>query len=310
MTSPRDQEPATPSSTTDEVLAGVDLRGRRIVVTGASSGLGIETARSLAAGGATVTLAVRDVTRGEAVRARIQARTGNGEVDVQPLDLSDLDSVQSFVERWQGPLDVLVANAGTMNLPTRQLTPQGWEMQFGINHLGHFALALGLHDHLTAGSDSRVVVLSSSAHQLGGFDMADVNFERRPYDGWAAYGQSKTANVLFAVGAAERWQADGIAVNAVHPGNIRTSLSRHTEMDAETAARFEAAEWKTVEQGAATSVLLAASPHLQGTTGLYFEDGRAAEVVSEPTDHGVLESALDPGTADELWEHSVSALRH
>jgi len=309
MTSDSVRDAFSSSSTADEVLAGVDLRDRSAVVTGASSGLGVETARALAAAGASVTLAVRDTDRGEAVRAQIEGRTGNRRLDVQQLDLSDLDSVQSFVERRQVPLDVLVANAGIMNLPARQLTPQGWEAQFGTNHLGHFALALGLHDRLAAGASARVVVLSSSAHQLGGLDLGDVGFERRPYDGWTAYGQSKTANVLFAVGAATRWRADGIAVNAVHPGNIRTSLSRHTEMDPETTARFDAATWKTVEQGAATSVLLAGSPTVDGVTGQYFEDARPAQVVAEPADHGVLSAALDPTTADELWDFSLEAVR-
>jgi NAD(P)-dependent dehydrogenase (short-subunit alcohol dehydrogenase family) len=304
----------TASSTSDEVLAGVDLRDRSVVVTGASSGLGVETARALAAAGASVTLAVRDTDRGEAVREQLEGRTGNPRLDVEQLDLGDLDSVRAFVERRQAPLDVLVANAGIMNLPARQLTSQGWEAQFGTNHLGHFALALGLRDRLAAaaaaaGSPARVVVLSSSAHQLGGLDLDDVNFEHRPYDGWTAYGQSKTANVLFAVGAAARWQADGITVNAVHPGNIRTSLSRHTEMDPATVARFEAAEWKSVEQGAATSVLLAGSPTVDGVTGRYFEDARPAEVVAEPADHGVLAAALDPTTADALWDFSLEAVR-
>ena len=192
-------------STAAEVVAGIDLSGRRAIVTGGSSGIGVETARALAGAGADVTLAVRDTDAGERTAADITATTGNAAVHVGRLDLADQASVAAFVADWSGPLHILVNNAGVMALPELQLTPEGWEMQFATNHLGHFALALGLHDALAAAGDARIVSLSSVGHLRSPVIFDDLNFTSRPYDPWLAYGQSKTANVLFAVEATRRW---------------------------------------------------------------------------------------------------------
>ena len=207
-------------STAAEVVAGIDLRGRRAIVTGGSSGIGVETARALAVAGADVTLAVRDTDAGDRTAADIIATTGNTGVHVGRLDLADQASVAAFVANWSGPLHLLVNNAGVMALPELQLTPEGWEMQFATNHLGHFALALGLHDALAAAGDARIVSLSSVGHLRSPVIFDDLNFTSRPYDLGLAYGQSKTANVLFAVEATRRWGSDGITANAVHPGTI------------------------------------------------------------------------------------------
>jgi NAD(P)-dependent dehydrogenase (short-subunit alcohol dehydrogenase family) len=206
-------------STAAQVAAGIDLSGKRAVVTGGSSGIGVETARALAGAGADVTLAVRNTDAGERTAADITATTGNTAIHVGRLDLADQASVAGFVANWSGPLHLLVNNAGVMALPDLQLSPEGWEMQFATNHLGHFALALGLHDALAAG-DARIVSLSSRGHLQSPVIFDDLSFTSRPYDPMLAYGQSKTANVLFAVEATRRWGGDGIAANAVHPGAI------------------------------------------------------------------------------------------
>ncbi|MGK5740246.1 SDR family NAD(P)-dependent oxidoreductase [Micromonospora sp. URMC 103] len=295
-------------STAAEVVAGVDLSGRRAVVTGASSGIGVETARALARAGAEVTLAVRDVEAGRRVAEEISAGTGTGPILVAPLDLADLDSVAAFVANWRGPLHILVNNAGVMAPPLTR-TPRGWELQFATNHLGHFALATGLHGALAAAGDARVVSLSSRGHLRAPVDFDDINFERRPYDAWVAYGQSKTANVLFAVEADRRWSGDGIRVNAVHPGAILDSnLKRYmspAEIDAATAS---GEEFKSPEQGAATSVLVAARPELAGVGGRYFEDCNEAAPSEPGTNRGVAAYALDPEAAERLWRVSLDLL--
>lgn len=295
------------SRTTDEVTRGVDLSGRRAVVTGASSGLGAETARALAATGAEVTLAVRDVASGERVAKDITASTGRHEVHVAQLDLSDPASVTAFAAAWRGPLHILVNNAGVMACP-EQYTEQGWEWQFATNHLGHFALATGLHRALAADGNARVVTVSSSGHQRSPIVWDDVNFAFRPYDPWLAYGQSKTANVLFAVEATRRWAADNIAVNACMPGAIHTNLQRHTA--GRGSGLVPAQLIKTVEQGAATSVLLATSPLLEGVGGRYFADCNETEVVDRRTGtlHGVARYAVDPDNAGRLWALSQELL--
>ncbi|HEX3868506.1 MAG TPA: SDR family NAD(P)-dependent oxidoreductase, partial [Gemmatimonadaceae bacterium] len=255
------------TSTADDVLHGVDLAGRRAIVTGGASGIGVETARALTRAGAEVTLAVRDTTTGERVAADIVRTTNNPHVRVSALDLSVRDSVSAFVNRWTGPLHILVNNAGVMASPLSR-TVERWEMQFGTNHLGHFALTLGLKRALAAAGGARVVSVSSSAHLRAGVEFGDIHFERRAYDPWIAYGQSKTANVLFAVAATQKWSEHGIAVNALMPGAIRTALQRHVseeELDRLRAATGSGAVvWKTTQQGAATSVLLAASPLVEG----------------------------------------------
>jgi NAD(P)-dependent dehydrogenase (short-subunit alcohol dehydrogenase family) len=302
------------TSTAAEVIAGVDLSGRRAIVTGGSSGIGVETARALAAAGAEVTLAVRDPAAGERTAADITATTGSKEVRVRRLDLADQASVAAFVAGWSGPLHMLVNNAGIMATPLLR-TAEGWEMQFATNHLGHFALALGLHDALAAAGDARIVAVSSVGHINGDVDFADLNFERRPYDPWLAYGQSKTANVLFAVEAARRWAGDGITANALNPGRIAaTNLSRHLGQVASAPATFEAnsaasaVSVKNVAQGAATSVLLAGSPLVEGVTGRYFEDCQEAGPNVPGVRRGVAAYALDPAAAARLWQASTELI--
>jgi NAD(P)-dependent dehydrogenase (short-subunit alcohol dehydrogenase family) len=295
------------SSTAEEVAKGIDLTGRRAVVTGASSGLGAETARVLASTGADVTLAVRDLTVGERVAEDITTATGNQDVHVARLDLSDPGSVTAFADSWRGPLHILVNNAGVMACP-EQYTSQGWEWQFATNHLGHFALATGLHDALVADGSARVVAVSSTGHMQSPIVWDDVNFDFRRYDPWLAYGQSKTANVLFAVEATRRWAEDNITANALMPGAIYTNLQRH--LDGGGSGTVPAHLIKTVEQGAATSVLLATSPLLEGIGGRYFEDCNEAETVDHRsgTLQGVAHYALDPDNARRLWTLSENLL--
>ncbi|WP_434094900.1 SDR family NAD(P)-dependent oxidoreductase [Streptomyces hyaluromycini] len=294
------------SSTAAEVAAGIDLSGRRALVTGASSGLGAETARVLASRGAEVTLAVRDTAAGERVAKDIGSATGGEALRVARLDLADPASVAAFTAAWHGPLDLLVNNAGVMACP-EQYTPQGWELQFATNHLGHFALAAGLHGALAAAEAARIVVVSSTGHQRSPVVLDDLHFGFRAYEPWAAYAQSKTANVLFAVEATRRWAADGITANALMPGAVVTNLQRHI---GGSSGRVAADQMKTVEQGAATSVLLAVSPLLDGVGGRYFNDCNEAEVVDRRTGtlHGVARYAVDPENARRLWDVSEALL--
>jgi NAD(P)-dependent dehydrogenase (short-subunit alcohol dehydrogenase family) len=297
-------------STAAEVIAGIDLSGRRAIVTGAASGIGVETARALASANAEVTLAVRNVTAGHQVAAQLRSSTGNRDVLVEPLDLSDQASVAAFVANWNGPLHILVNNAGVMAPPLTR-TPEGWELQFATNHLGHFALTTGLHDALAAAGGARVVSLSSVGHVTSPVVFDDINFERRPYDAALAYGQSKTANSLFAVAANSRWAGDGVTVNAVHPGAIATTnLARYYSAERLEELRSSGLyEYKTPEQGAATSVLVATWPALEGIGGRYFEDGNEAEpYVPGGPRRGVAPWALDPEAAAQLWQVSVDLL--
>ncbi|MGW6445112.1 SDR family NAD(P)-dependent oxidoreductase [Lentzea sp. NPDC055074] len=291
------------SSTAAEVAEGVDLTGKRVVVTGGASGIGVETARALAGRGAEVTLAVRNVAAGEKTAQDI-----GGDVRVAKLDLTDLASIDAFVRDWDGPLHVLVANAGVMAVPEKY-TEQGWEWQFATNHLGHFALATGLHPALEAAGNARIVVVTSTGHMLSPVVFDDVNYAFRTYDPWTAYGQSKTANVLFAVEATRRWAADGITANAAMPGAIFTNLSAHLGI---TEADVDLSTIKTPEQGAATSVLLATSPLLEGVGGRYFDDCNETPTVDSrdeaPPLHGVARYAVDPDNAARLWTYSETLL--
>jgi NAD(P)-dependent dehydrogenase (short-subunit alcohol dehydrogenase family) len=311
-----DQHITTPfnaQSTAAEVIAGVDLTGKRAIVTGGSSGIGLETARALASAHAEVTLAVRSIAAGARAAEDISASTGNKQLFVDALDLADQAFIARFASEWTGPLHILVDNAGIMASPEMR-TPEGWEMQFATNHLGHFALTTGLHDALAAAGHARVVVVSSVGHLNGEVLFDDIHFEHHPYDPWAAYSQSKTANILFMVEAAKRWASDGITVNALTPGRIRTNLMRFigNEQNANAPASFEATstaiQWKTVEQGAATSVLLAASPLVEGVTGRYFEDCNEAEPQRPGIRRGVAAYAVDPEKAARLWQVSVDTL--
>lgn len=303
--------PFTAGSTAAEVVAGVDLTGRRAIVTGGASGIGVETARALASAGAEVTLAVRNTDAGQATAEDIIATTGNKQILVAPLDLADQASVALFVAAWDGPLHILVNNAGVMASPEMR-TPEGWELQFATNHLGHFALANGLHRALAAAGGARVVSVSSAAHLRSPVVFEDIHFLERPYEPWAAYGQSKTANVLFAVEASKRWAGDGITVNSLMPGAIRTNLQRHVTDEELQRLRAESGPttvaWKTPEQGAATSVLVATSPLLEGVGGRYFEDCNEAGPNQPGTRTGVAAYALDPEAAARLWLVSVDTL--
>jgi NAD(P)-dependent dehydrogenase (short-subunit alcohol dehydrogenase family) len=303
--------PYSGQTTADEVVSGLDLAGQRVIVTGGASGIGVQTATSLARTGAEVTLAVRDVEAGDQVAEQITEATGNKQVLVAPLDLADQASVQSFVSSWEGPLHVLVNNAGLMAAPLMR-TPEGWEMQFATNHLAHFALATGLHRALASAGEARIVSVSSSAHLRSGIVFDDIHFHLRPYDPWAAYAQSKTANVLFAVEGTRRWADDGIFINALMPGAIRTKLQRYVsdeELDRIRAATGSGeVSWKTPQQGASTSVLLAASPLLAGIGGRYFEDCNEALPNVPGTRRGVAAHALDPEAAARLWQVSVEHL--
>jgi NAD(P)-dependent dehydrogenase (short-subunit alcohol dehydrogenase family) len=299
------QTPFSRTSTASEVIDGVDLSGKTAIVTGASSGLGIETARALASAGADVTLAVRRPQAAEEIAAGIIRETGNAAVSVRALDLSGQDSVRAFTAAWDRPLHILVNNAGIMALPELERTAEGWEMQFATNFMGHFALTVGLHDSLAAAHGARVVSLSSSGNLFSPVVFDDLHFDFRPYDPLVAYGQSKTADALLAVEATRRWSGEGIYANALNPGAIATGLQKHTG-GLKTPKELQ----KTVPQGAATSVLLAASPLLDKVGGRYFEDcNEAATVTRRPADYaGVAWYALDPANAERLWDTALGLL--
>jgi NAD(P)-dependent dehydrogenase (short-subunit alcohol dehydrogenase family) len=299
------------SATAEDVIAGVDLTGKRAIVTGASSGIGVETARALAAAGAAVMLAVRNTQTGERVAADIKASTGNDAVTVGALELAELASVRAFVSAWSGPLDILVNNAGVMAIQELAMSASGHEMQFATNHLGHFALAIGLHDALATAGAARIVSVSSGGHLRSPVVFDDIDYAFRDYDPFGAYGQSKTANVLFAVEATRRWASDGIVANALMPGAIFTQLARHIDTGKAAAAMRGQRAVKTVEQGAATSVLLAASPLVDGVGGRYFENCNEAVRVDRrggPGTGGVAPYALDPANAERLWELSLQMI--
>jgi NAD(P)-dependent dehydrogenase (short-subunit alcohol dehydrogenase family) len=320
FTSPNDSgqdlltTPFGAETTALEVVEGVDLSGKRAVVTGGASGIGVETVRALAQAGAAVTIAARKLDVAEAVAADLRSSTGNDGVDVAALELADRDSIDAFARTWDGPLDILVNNAGVMALQELTLSPDGHEMQFATNHLGHFRLALGLHDALAAApAGARIVSLSSRAHLSSPVVFDDIDFAFRPYTPESAYAQSKTANVLFAVESARRWASEGIVANAVHPGPIlETGLARHMDQELlKGLVDSGAYTFKTTAQGAATSVLAAASPLLDLVTGRYLEDCNEAPLVSrapEGTAGGVAPYALDPANANRLWDLSLKLI--
>ncbi|WP_420367487.1 SDR family NAD(P)-dependent oxidoreductase [Curtobacterium sp. L1-20] len=297
--------------TADDVSAGIDLTGTRAIVTGAASGIGVETVRTLARRGAEVTIAARRVDAAREVAAAITADTGNPNVHVGALELTDRASVASFVDAWNGPLDLLINNAGVMRIPELTRNADGREMQFATNHLGHFDLTTRLHGALAgARSGARVVNVSSSGHLFGPVVFDDIDYRFRDYDPLGAYGQAKTAEILFAVAATTRWADDGITVNAVNPGAILTDLQRHVGGTLATPAHLQ----KTVQQGASTSVFAAVSPLLEGIGGRYFNDNAEASVADERlTDPAVLVDtvaryALDPENAERLWTASEQFL--
>lgn len=307
-------------STALEVVEGLSLSGRHVVVTGGASGLGLETSRALAQAGATLTLAVRDIAQGDAAATALSGSTGNGRIRVARLDLADLASVRRFADDWLArgePLHVLINNAGIMACPLAR-TAQGYESQFATNHLGHFALTRALLPALLKSEAPRVVALSSSGHRLSPVVFDDIHFERRDYNKWKAYGQAKTANALMALHLDTLHAKDGLTANAVHPGGIKTGLSRYI-----TREEMEAMGWvkpgadpkaippgfKTPEQGAATSVWAATAPELQGHGGLYLED--CNEAVPSPEGErrfGYAPHIRDRAAAARLWELSEAML--
>ena len=301
------------NSTTGDVIEGISLAGKVAVVTGASAGLGIETARVLAAAGARVLLVARDGKKLEPVLQSLQAELPDAQLDSALMDLADLDSIRTaaadIVERF-GCIDLLINNAGVMACPLAR-TAQGFELQFGTNHLGHFLFTSLLAPALVAGAaqsgqDSRVIALSSAGHRFGEMNFEDPNYERRDYDKWVAYGQSKTANALFAVGLDARFRERGVRAFAVHPGVIMTELSRYMvpedfELLRAAAPPGEEMTFKSVEQGAATSVWGATSPQLAGLGGLYLEDCHIAEPATVGKSGGIADYARDPALADRLW---------
>lgn len=295
-------------STTDDVLAGHDLTGKRALVTGVSVGLGVETARALVARGAQVIGAARDLTKARAATAEIGAG-----IDLVELDLASLDSVRACADALLAkgePLDLIIANAGIMATPEGR-TKDGFELQLGTNHLGHFVLVNRLAPLLTPGA--RVVILSSSAHQFSDVDYGDPNYETRPYDAFSAYGASKTANALFAVEFDRRHKARGVRAVAVHPGMIATELMRYMTpetIEAMTAvAMAEAGDappvmnLKTVPQGAATSLWAGVAAPIELVAGRYCEDCGLAETTTSGMS-GVRPYALDPENARKFWAES------
>jgi NAD(P)-dependent dehydrogenase (short-subunit alcohol dehydrogenase family) len=295
-------------STASEVVAGLDLSHVSAIVTGASGGLGAETARALAERGARVTLTARDVAKGEAAAEKIRKSTGNARVDVLPLELMSRDSVRAFAKDFSSrhkKLNVLINNAGVMACPLAR-TAEGWESQFATNHLGHFLLTGLLTPLLVASAPSRVISVSSRGHRFSPVIFDDIHFERRPYDKWSAYGQSKTANVLFAVELDRQLAARGVRANALHPGGIVTELGRHLTNDdiVELMSRAPGGkmDWKTPEQGAATSTWGATAPELEGKGGLYLDDCQIASVRKSEDDASGYEAyARDEAAAKRLW---------
>lgn len=299
-------------STADEVLAGIDLTGKTIVVTGSSAGLGFETARALSARGAEVVMAGRDPAKNAAAADRIRAAQPDAKLSTVTIELADQDSVRrgaAEILAAHPRIHALINNAGIMGGPLT-LTKDGVELHFASNHVGHFLLTNLLVPALKAGAPSRIVCLTSAGHRMDGFDLDDLNFRNRDYIYYLAYAQSKRANVLHAVALAQRLKPFGIAANAVHPGAIRTEVWRDlTETDIQQAIGWSSASGspeKTPAQGAATQVWAAVSPDAEGLTGLYLEDCRIAEHIpyGDFGAAGVIEEVLDPQTADRLWAAS------
>jgi NAD(P)-dependent dehydrogenase (short-subunit alcohol dehydrogenase family) len=310
------------TSTTEDVLTGVNLRGKRILVTGVSAGLGVETARSLAAHGANVVGAARDLNKAETATAQVRkdASANGGSFDLIALDLGDLKSVRDssnkLLEKGD-PFDVVIANAGVMATPFTY-TKDGFEMQFGTNHLGHFVFVNRIASLIRAGG--RLINLSSAGHRYSNVDLQDPNFERTEYEPFVAYGRSKTANILFSVAFDNRHRERGVRAAAVHPGGIRTELGRYTDVgrletmiaqiNKQLAAEGKAPfQLKTVPQGAATSVWAAVVAPADEVGGRYCENCHVGKIVPDDATitvatEGVRAYALDPTNAEALWKKS------
>jgi len=307
------------TSTTDEVLAGVNLSGKRVLVTGVSAGLGVETARTLAAHGAEVVGAVRDLAKAQAATAQVREQAANGGgLSLVELDLASLKSVRASADRLVAdgrPFDVVIANAGVMRTPFGH-TADGFETQFGTNHLGHFVFVNRIASLIAPGG--RLVNVSSSGHRYSDVDLDDPNFEHTPYEPMVAYGRSKTANILFAVEFDRRHRARGVRATALHPGGIKTELGRHMQPDeldklvaqinAQLAANGQPPfQWKTVPQGAATSVWAGFVAPADMVGSRYCENCRVSEINAgtiSPVTPGVRPYALDPDHAKALWAKS------
>ena len=309
------------TSTTDDVLSGVNLKGKRILVTGVSAGIGVETARSLAAHGAHVVGAARDLTKAKAATAQVErdAAANGGSFELIELDLASLKSVRACADGLLAkgePFDVIIANAGVMATPFGH-TADGFETQFGTNHLGHFVLVNRIAPLIRTGG--RLINVSSAGHRYSNVDLIDPNFERTPYEPMVAYGRSKTANILFAIAFDKRHRDRGLRAAAVHPGGIKTELGRYQDpgriqkmidqINQQRAAQGQGPfQWKTIPQGAATSVWAAvvASPDHIG--GQYCEDCHVAQVVPDDVpasiNEGVRGYAIDPKAAEALWKKS------
>ena len=304
-------------STTDDVLDGVNLSGKRVLVTGASAGLGVETARTLAAHGATVVGAARDLDKAKQATdiVRKDAKNG-GSLELVALDLASLKSVRACADalvKAGKPFDVVICNAGVMACP-KGTTSDGFETQFGTNHLGHFVLVNRIASLMKKGS--RLVNLSSAGHRFSDVDLNDPNFEHTPYTEFGAYGRSKTANILFAVEFDRRHKSEGVRATAVHPGGIQTELGRHMTPalieqmmksidEANKAAGLPAFQWKTIPQGAATTVWSGFVASADEVGGKYCEDCHVAQLVDNPAARGGVRAyALDPEHAKALWAKS------
>ena len=310
------------TSTTEDVLSGVNLQDKRILVTGVSAGLGVETARSLAARGAHIVGAARDLTKAEAATTEVRkaAATGGGSFELIELDLASLKSVRACADKLlakKEPLDVVIANAGVMATPFGK-TVDGFETQFGTNHLGHFVFVNRIAPLIRAGG--RLINLSSAGHRISNVDLQDPNFERAPYDPLVAYGRSKTANILFAVGFDQRHRKRGVRAAAVHPGVIQTELGRYMDpsllqnliqqIDKQLTAEGKGPfQWKTILQGAATSVWAGVVAPADGIGGQYCENCHVGQIAPDHVtitgaSEGVRAYALDPNTAEALWKKS------
>jgi NAD(P)-dependent dehydrogenase (short-subunit alcohol dehydrogenase family) len=294
------------TSTADEVLAGLDLAGRLAIVTGGYSGIGLETTRALAKAGVHVVVPARRVEHAR------EAVAGIPNVEVGELDLGDLDSVRGFADRFVDAgrdIDLLIDSAGIMACPETRVGP-GWEAQFATNHLGHFALVARLWPRLVTGGGARVVSVSSAGHRRSDIRWDDLWFDRG-YDKWEAYGQAKTANVLFAVELDRRGRDAGVRAFALHPGGIMTPLQRHLDRGEMVERGWidedgnPLVEFKTPGQGAATQVWAATSPQLAGLGAVYLEDCDVAEIAADEDAPGVRPYAIDPASARRLWSLSA-----
>lgn len=290
-------------STTDDILDDTDLHGTRVLITGTSSGLGVETARSLTVRGAHVTGVVRDVAK---ARARLEEAGADG-VELFEADLASLSAIRDFTDAYLATgnrIDVLIANAGIMACP-QATTHDGFELQFGTNHLGHFVLVNRLMPLLATDRDARIVILSSAAHRHSDVSLDDPNFDHTPYDEWAAYGRSKTANALFALELDRRLRDRNIRAISVHPGVIETELMRHLTPDTSKRSGARKMQRKTVAQGAATTVWAGFSAAADHVGGKYCEDCAVSPVIDDPRQRpGVMRYATDAQTARQLWSLS------